>query len=374
MQFALCIAFAAVALGDGLDEFKVKRQDVFAFTAKPSVKVVTDAKTDQPQYEIKFASEAACDVTVTIEDGQGRIVRHMGSGCLGPNAPQPFQKNSLSQTIVWDGKDDKDKYVEKLDAISVRVSLGLEARFERSLFWEPKRRSHADAPCAVATPEGVYVYDGRVYDHVRLFDHQGSYVRTVYPFPADKLEQVKGLHWTVHPQDGQKQAMKEGFHQATFFSCGINAGFDEKIGMGVDKWNNWDAAVTGNAACMMAVGGTRMAIGRMSLNRLATDGSSGGMDFSPGPDITFPIRNRGGLDRNKDVGVSPRMGAFSPDGKYLYLGCYPYGHRTAASRDIVLVDFYDWLPGVARMDWATGKVEPFLGGMKLSDAGDDDSH
>ena len=39
-----------------------------------------------------------------------------------------------------------------------------------------------------ATPEGVYVYDGRVFDHVRLFDHDGNYVRTIYPFPATSSE------------------------------------------------------------------------------------------------------------------------------------------------------------------------------------------
>jgi hypothetical protein len=55
---------------------------------------------------IRFAVKDACDATVAVTDAKGRIVRHLGSGMLGPNAPVPFLKNSLAQTLVWDGKDD----------------------------------------------------------------------------------------------------------------------------------------------------------------------------------------------------------------------------------------------------------------------------
>ncbi len=69
------------------------------------------------RYEITFAVASKggsadggyCDVTVAIVDpdkdvsglGRGTVVRHLASGVLGPNAPEPFQKNSLRQTIYW---------------------------------------------------------------------------------------------------------------------------------------------------------------------------------------------------------------------------------------------------------------------------------
>jgi hypothetical protein len=31
---------------------------------------------------------------------------------LGRNAPEPFQKNSLRQTLLWNGKDDLGEYVK----------------------------------------------------------------------------------------------------------------------------------------------------------------------------------------------------------------------------------------------------------------------
>jgi flagellar hook assembly protein FlgD len=76
------------------------------------------------QFIISFASKGYCDATVAIEDASGRIVRHLVSGVLGPNAPAPFAKNSLSQRIVWDGKNDRGDYVEDRQ-LTARVSLGL---------------------------------------------------------------------------------------------------------------------------------------------------------------------------------------------------------------------------------------------------------
>jgi len=35
-----------------------------------------------------------CDVAVSIVDEGGKILRHLGAGVLGKNAPAPFAKNS----------------------------------------------------------------------------------------------------------------------------------------------------------------------------------------------------------------------------------------------------------------------------------------
>src|SRR6185369_16143680 len=74
-------------------EWVVKRQEIFEFAQRPQIRRNGD------KVEISFESKAACDVTVALEDGQGKIVRHLASGVLGDNAPAPLKPNSLKQTI-----------------------------------------------------------------------------------------------------------------------------------------------------------------------------------------------------------------------------------------------------------------------------------
>ena len=176
-------------------EFKVKREAVFEFAQKP---VVT---RNGDNIAIAFESKGLCDATVAIEDAQGRIIRHLASGVLGPKAPAPFQKDSKKHTVVWDGKNDQDVYVDDKDSHTVRVSLGLKPQFERSLNWCPQRNvSEGGVPLLRATPDGVYVHDGCGVDQVRLFDHGGNYARTVYPFPGAKLRMSRGLTGQPFPR------------------------------------------------------------------------------------------------------------------------------------------------------------------------------
>src|SRR5690606_17168276 len=99
---------------------------------------------------------------------------------------------------------DKGQYVIDTPGLVVRVSLGLKPRFERTLYWSPKKRAAQVLGKGVAiqpAPEGVYVFDGgQAVDHVRLFDHSGEYLRTVYPFPAEKIDDVPGLIRFDFPQ------------------------------------------------------------------------------------------------------------------------------------------------------------------------------
>ena len=73
-------------------------------------------------------------MTVAVENSQGKIIRHLASGVLGVNAPAPFQKNSLKQVIKWDNKDDHGRYVDNLKETKIRVSLGLQAEYEKDLY------------------------------------------------------------------------------------------------------------------------------------------------------------------------------------------------------------------------------------------------
>ena len=161
---------------------------------------------------IAFETKGFCDVSIAIEDEQGAILRHLASGVQGANAPAPFEKNSKKQAVLWDGKDDQGAYVINQKEITVRVSLGLKPQFEKTLFHSPHKRFGRNKPRIVPAPEGVYVYEGDAVDSVRLFDHEGGYVRTVYPFPAGKVKQVKGLRWRTEPQGGKAVPFKAGCH------------------------------------------------------------------------------------------------------------------------------------------------------------------
>jgi len=329
------VLLAAVAAASSRDRLEVKRQPVFEFTQKPKVTRRGD------KVIITFASKGYCDATVAIEDAEGRIIRHLAGGVLGPNAPAPFKKNSLKQTIVWDGKDDRGRYVDDKNGCAVRVSLGLKARFERTLYWSPERRatSHRyaerNSPAIAAAPEGVYVYDGGGGDHVRLFDHDGNYLRTIYPFPSHKLKEVRGLRWVAFPPDGKRAPFKTDLVQTTLLTCG---GATQKV---------------------LAARGQRLALIDRRVNWLASDGTTGGLPLS-GPRVTFPVRMstvhsfRGGTYH-----YGPRSAAFSPDGKWLYLTNYRWGNPW---REGIL-------PGVARLAvGAAGAPQVFLGSMKKTGA------
>lgn len=293
------------------DEFKIKRQEVYEFTQKPTV--------TRQGYDvtITFESKGYCDATIAIEDAQGRIVRHLVSGVLGPRAPQPFQKDSLKQKVVWDGKNDKEERITDMDNMTVRVSLGLKPAFEKNLMWEPKRRHGLNAPRLQATAEGVYVYDGGDNrDFVKLYGHDGQYVKTIYPFPADKIEHVKGLPHATYPQDGKSLPLKPTYHQQTFLTSGnlFLSSYQYPPKFAIDSKET--EAAGENASSILAVGGQRLVLGKTYLARLATDGSSGGLEIE-GPRIAQFVKH--GAFK---IAIAPRSAAFSPDGKTLYLSAY----------------------------------------------------
>ena len=351
--FALALvgAVACCAASD-LDEFKVKREGPFEFVQKPVVTRSGDRVT------VAFETKAICDVTVAVEDEKGRIVRHLACGVLGQNAPEPFRKNAMKQTIVWDGKDDGGVYIDDKDRLTVRVSLGLRPRFERDLFRSPHKRVGWDLPAMCAAPEGVYVYDsglgrnGFVRERLILFDHDGRYIRTTYPFPAQELPKIKGLMWRTMPQTGTEYPLRNGLFQNTLLTVG-------DLSHGV----SWPTS-GGGGATAFAVKGTRIALARRRLNRLATDGSTGGLPLS-GPETDTPLHGPGWRDTgwNKQRRRGPLEAAFSADGKWVYLTGFfwrdGYGQ--------------DGLGGVARVPWSGGgALETFVGSLRKGARGSGD--
>ncbi|MDD4889599.1 MAG: hypothetical protein PHU85_06680, partial [Phycisphaerae bacterium] len=120
--------------GADVDEFKIKRENVFEFVEKPKVTL------DGDKVIIAFEAKGFCDVTVAIENARGKIIRHLVSGVLGPKAPPPSRKDAKKQAVAGDGKDDQDVWVEDRASLTVRVSLGLKPQFEKTLYWSPYKR------------------------------------------------------------------------------------------------------------------------------------------------------------------------------------------------------------------------------------------
>ena len=342
----LFLAWSAVFGADTTQlrkEFQIKREPVFEFVKKPTAVRKDDAVT------IAFETKGLCDVTVAIEDRSGRILRHLACGVLGPDAPAPFAKNTRSQRIIWDGKDDNGRYVAEnatdYAGIRVRVSLGLRARFERHFLWSPHRRitytewwtPNLPAPLAAA-PEGVYICDGNLFDHVRLFGHDGRYKRTIYPFPAEKLDKLTGVSRQIFPQTGKTLPIKGGGYESTMLTSGTTAN------------GGYLTQLQGRGATAMAVRKQRIALAMLKLNRLSTDGSTGGLSIE-GPATTPAINTT--WCKGKTV---PRSAALSSDGNTLYLAGFFISGGVGANHRV------RWVQGVGCLDVKDGKtLKPFAG-------------
>ncbi|MCK6471853.1 MAG: hypothetical protein L6R28_08905 [Planctomycetes bacterium] len=343
------------------EEFKIKREDVFEFAAPPKVTRAGD------RVEITFESKGYCDVTVAIEESTGTIVRHLASGVLGSNAPAPFAKDSLAQKIVWDGKDDLGKYVDDKDNCIVRVSLGLKPQFERTLFWSPKKRiGPGHRPLFASAEEGTYIFEGGGVDHGRLFDHQGNYIRTVYPFPPDyssaeaksngpdalkaALAGVKNLSFIQLPQDGRWFPEWQGLLDGTLLTSGSNFG----------KINPTKYGMAASALALRPGKPGNLALVMYRLNRLATDGTTGGLPME-GPKTTVEIPNPG--KEPDPMASAPMSVAFSNDGKWLYMTGY------------VGSGYANFMPCVMRMAYDGDKpAELFLGSLNGNEHKKDDAH
>lgn len=323
------------------EEYVVKHGEVFEFISEPKVTRQGD------RVEIDFTVKDFCDATVAIENPEGNIVRHLASGVLGEKAPEPFSRGKREQRIIWDGKDDQGRYIDDKENVCVRVSLGLKPEFERNLLWVPQRRLGSwqggnsavslPVPLLCPTPEGVYVFEGAGVDQLRLFDHDGDYLRTIYPFPANRIGQIDGLSTAKFPQDGSILPRKIGFIQATLLTSGMTGQTD-----------NRSKSMYGAGATAMCVRGRRIALTSQRLNRLAIDGSTGGLKLD-GPSVTFDVTMAAQNRRGTTEPVGPLSIAFSPDQKYLYLGGYMYRDFRATGGDYSIKGC---LNGVARIEFA----------------------
>jgi hypothetical protein len=176
-----------------------------------------------------------------------------------------------------------------------------------------------------ANEEGVVVCEGSGVDYVRMYDHDGKYLRTVYPFPSAKLREVKGLDWKDVPQ-GFRVPWKQSLYQQTLLTSGDNC-----------SW--WDTnGRHGRAATGIGVRGKDLVLAGIRMNRLGTDGTSGGRDLLGGS-ASFSMANVRIRDGSSGLQASPTSVAISPDRKWVYLAGYSYRLRYN----------FDTMHGVARL-------------------------
>ena len=156
------------------------------FTAPPT------ASEERGQVKIAFAVSQPTDADVAILDAKGEVARHLAAGMLGPNAPAPFAKGALKQTLTWDRTDDDGRPVE--GPVTARVRIGLGARLNR-MIGQP--RGFGAATGLGVGPKGeVYVLSngGHRGCYLYVLDRNGRYLRTLLPSPASlKAGQLKGI-------------------------------------------------------------------------------------------------------------------------------------------------------------------------------------
>ncbi|MCX7805659.1 MAG: hypothetical protein N3A38_10785, partial [Planctomycetota bacterium] len=303
---------------------------------------------------VTFASKGRCDVAVAIEDGAGKVVRHLVAGVLGPNAPEPLKPDSLEQTLIWDGKDDRRQYVDEPEKCVARVSLGLSPRFEKLIGWHPKDVDSSRRVSAIAADrDGVYVLSGAERPQLRAYSHDGEYLRTLVPFRADKLEEFK--------KGDLKDLIKLHDGEVVYYPAGGHAAADGGAGGPRGNYFNlcFDAEAVPVITQRMACAAGKLAVASMGglvpkqVMRIRTDGSpEGGRLYGPVIGKVKARKWEASLVHNHAL-------ASSPDGKWLYVT----GLRSGNVSPTYGIQDVKFIHAVYRVDWDAAALpdQPFIG-------------
>jgi len=282
-----------------------ERENVFAFTQKPKVTLVA-----KDRYEITFAVKGSCDVTVGVVDEKGVVVRHLASGVLGSNAPAPFQKDSLSQKIYWNGKDDLDRYPKDPGALSLRVMLGLKPVFDKRLGGKSPRNLPGSVAGIAVGPDGAYVIAKApsAFGHstIRRFDRDGKYLGTIAPPPAGLPESKLGGMGYVEYEPGKRGLQGPDLTAAISLNAGHMPPLDGDHVIDCQPVVVGDKLVFTNAGWVYGLTGS-------FLHWIHTDGSADAKG------VGGPVLMKQAVTHRR-----PRLAA-SPDGKTLYFGNFRAG-------------------------------------------------
>lgn len=289
---------------------ETSKSDKYTFTAQPTLTM-----KDKDIYEVSFTVKEFCDVAVYVKDNDNKTIRHIGGGLLGAKSPAPFLKNSKEQKIIWDGKDDYGKLVDNFENLQIVVCLGLKAQFERTHYWSPYKRTKDPfkilfAPLMHSSPEGVVVFDGGSSENLRLYDHNGVYLKTIFPFPNKSVNETTGLLMKKYPQDNSLMPLKGGmpfnnllstFSESTEIKWEVRGGENPK---GIAVFNN-----------QIILADKRLNIINAKENKIAKIGIQAWQPVTLGAMHEYA----GGTEK-----LGPESLAVSNDGKWLYMTGYFY--------------------------------------------------
>jgi hypothetical protein len=185
-----------------------------SFTKPPTV-----AETPEG-FRIEFIVDGITDVTVSVTDARGKVVRHLAAGRLGQTVPPPLTKDSYAQTLLWDRRDDAGRDVPP-GPYTIQVGLDLTPSFSRLL---------GASPAACGTVLGL-AFDARRSELLvlgalgegadraavlQVRDKAGRYLRTILPYPAGmNPTAVGGLtfsgdRWAPRLYDGRTHTLLPG--------------------------------------------------------------------------------------------------------------------------------------------------------------------
>jgi DNA-binding beta-propeller fold protein YncE len=149
---------------------------------------------------VSFAVNRPTDVEVAVLSADGKVVRHLAAGVLGGmKAPPPPLAPGLSQRPAWDGKDDLGNPASG-GPFRFRVRAGMSVTFGRMIGESPYTGSVVGMPYRAPVNGLVVDAAGNLFVklmstvgshgnsglwpwHLRQFDRNGQYVRTLLPYP-----------------------------------------------------------------------------------------------------------------------------------------------------------------------------------------------
>jgi len=302
------------------------------FTKGPTAARVGDT------VRIEFAVDRATDVAVTVEDANGRVVRHLVAGVLGTNPPAPLKPDTLTQTIVWDGTNDSGERVLTDGAtFRVKVQAGMKPTFDSFMLFNPDATPMVRS-LAVGPKGNVYIFyhDATANGNqggvkARILDRNGRHVRQIVPFPADLPYARVRATGAFRDEDGHLVPHCHNWHSLNFYP-------DTVLARGRSMSQFSMPVVDANGRIYWIISG----------GRLCAVDADGGIPYdtflSPPlfPDLKYP-------------GGRPAL-ALSGDGKSIYVGGI-YDGRYSNAKPV---------PCVYRIEIATRRCEVFLGNPEQS--------
>ena len=320
-----------------------------AFRTAPTV------TKDNAKVFVEFAVAQKTDVEVAIVTAKGEVVRHLAAGVLGAETPPPAPlQPGLAQKLEWDGKNDFGELVPDSASCSARVRAGMSVKLDAIAGGDPyaffsKEMGAGDHFIWKITGMDVKA-DGSVFvmgnsnnygpPAIRQYAADGTYKRTVYPFPAGKpVDTVQG--WGVNVRadgtyapgysDLASPALSRIPIAATRSGCASLLPSPDKDAVTVSLLAAWDKPTNLGALINIGTDGT-----------LQDNKSTPVFADAPKPDNL----------------AGPLTCAYSPDGKFMYVnGIFSYtDDKTTAVQSTGF-----WRDGqVWKVDLATRKSTVFF--------------